>query len=554
MRLKLACAAAGALLALPIALAHRPAAPAPSALGVSAGHVRGALHVHTAASEDGRGDLDDVARGAARAGLDFVVVTEHAAAPAAYADGYRRGVLLLGGLEKSTDSGHALALGLGSLPFRLDGDPAAVARDVADHGGFLVAAHPRSALPEAAWQAGLAGVSGLEVLNLGEPGAWPSGAALLPHLLRYPVDPQGALLRALRVSREPLRLWDAELRRRPLAGLLGSDAHGGLPSHREIFRLASQHLLLDGPLRGRAEPDRERVLEALRHGRGWLALDALADGSRFSFEAQSGPRTAGPGDALALDGLAELRADVAAPPGTELVLLRDGEAVARGRPLRHLTRQPGTYRVEAYLDPALVPGVRKPWVLSNPIDLYDADTLARREALVRESPPLDAAVPARIERFDDFAHPAASERWQLDRSPDARAAFELQDGALRFDFVLGPGPSTHASLCDWGPRDLSGVSALVFSVRAERTLRFDVQVRVASAEAPEGVRIWRHSVRAGTAWRRVAVPLAALKTYDGLGGGPDLSQVRGVYFHVDEAHLAPGSSGTLWLDDYGSGR
>jgi hypothetical protein len=94
----------------------------------------------------------------------------------------------------------------------------------------------------------------------------------------------------------------------------------------------------------------------------------------------------------------------------------------------------------------------------------------------------------------------------------------------------------------------------VFSVRAERTLRFDVQVRVASAEAPEGVRIWRHSVRAGTAWRRVAVPLAALKTYDGLGGGPDLSQVRGVYFHVDEAHLAPGSSGTLWLDDYGSGR
>jgi hypothetical protein len=30
--------------------------------------------------------------------------------------------------------------------------------------------------------------------------------------------------------------------------------------------------------------------------------------------------------------------------------------------------------------------------------------------------------------------------------------------------------------------------------------------------------------------------------------------VRGVYFHIDEAHLAPGSSGTLWLDDYGSGR
>jgi hypothetical protein len=553
MRLKLACAAAGTLLALPLALAHRPAAPGPSALVVRAGHVRGALHVHTAASGDGRGDLDDVARSAARAGLGFAVVTEHAAAPSPGIDGYRHGVLLLGGLEKSTDSGHALALGLGSLPFRLDGDPATVARDVADHGGFLVAAHPRSTRPEAAWQVGLAGVSGLEVLNLGEPGAWPSGASLLPHLLRYPVDPQGALLRALRVSREPLRLWDAELRRRPLAGLLGSDAHGGLPSHREIFRLASQHLLLDEPLSGRAEEDRERVLAALRRGRGWLALDALADGSRFAFEAQSGSRVAGPGDALALDGPTELRADAAAPPGTELVLLRDGEAVARGRPLRHLTQQAGTYRVEAYLDPALVPGARKPWILSNPIELYDAVTLAQRDARAREGPPLDAPLPARIERFDDFARPRASERWQLDRSPDARAALELRDGALRFDFVLGPGPSTHASLCDWGPRDLSGGQALVFSVRADRTFRFDVQVRVASPSAPEGVRIWRQSVRAGTAWRRVAVPFAALKTYDHRGGKPDLSQVRGVYFHVDEAHLAPGSSGTLWLDEYGSG-
>jgi hypothetical protein len=210
--------------------------------------------------------------------------------------------------------------------------------------------------------------------------------------------------------------------------------------------------------------------------------------------------------------------------------------------------------VEAYLDPALVPGALKPWILSNPIDLYNAVTLAQREARAREGPPLDAPLPARIDRFDDFARPPASERWQVDRSPDARAAFELRDGALRFDFVLGPGTSTHASLCDWGPRDLSGGQALVFSVRADRTFRFDVQVRVASAAVPEGVRIWRQSVRAGTSWRRVAVPLATLKTYDRRGGGPDLSQVRGVYFHIDEAHLDPGSSGTLWLDDYGSGR
>jgi hypothetical protein len=210
--------------------------------------------------------------------------------------------------------------------------------------------------------------------------------------------------------------------------------------------------------------------------------------------------------------------------------------------------------VEAYLRPDLVPGAFKPWILSNPIDVHDASTLEQREARARLQPPPDVAAPARIERLDDFAGPAPSERWQLDRAPDARAAFALREGVMRFDFVLGPAASTHASLCDWGPRDLSGRSALVFSVRADRTFRFDVQVRVADAAAADGVRIWRRSVRADAGWRRIEVPLAELKTYDGRGGRPELSQVRGVYFHVDEAHLAPGSSGTLWLDDYGAGR
>ena len=89
--------------------------------------------------------------------------------------------------------------------------------------------------------------------------------------------------------------------------------------------------------------------------------------------------------------------------------------------------------MEAYLDPRLVPGAPKPWILSNPIDLYAPDTLAQREARASDVPPLDDPLPALIEPFDDFTGAPAPERWQLDRSPDARAAFEPQDGALRFE-------------------------------------------------------------------------------------------------------------------------
>jgi hypothetical protein len=554
MRLKAALAGCGALLAAPLALAHRPAPPAPSALAAAAGHLRGVLHVHTEASGDALGDLDDVALAAARAGLGFVVVTDHASSASPGGDGYRHGVLVLRGLEKSTDAGHALVLGLAELPFRLDGDPASVARDAADLGGFVIAAHPRSRRPDASWQASFAGLSGVELLNLADPAAWSPGARLLPHLLRYPADPQGALAGALRVPRASLALWDAELRGRPLAGLVGSDAHGGLPSHRELFRLASQHLLLARAPSGELATDRALLLEALRRGRGWAGIDALADASRFAFEARGENAVASPGEGIALDGLVELRADVAAPAGTELVLLRDGEAVARGPAIRHLTSSAGTYRVEAYLAPRLVPGAAKPWILSNPIDVYDAGTLAEREARALARPPLDAPLPAGFELLDDFSGPAAAERWQLDRSPDARAGLGLRDGALRFEFGLGPGASTHASLCDWGARDLRESAALVFSVRADRMFRFDVQLRVDAPAAPGGVRIWRRSVRAEPGWRRVAVPFAELKTYDKLGGRPDLARVRGLYVHVDAAHLAPGSSGTLWLDDYGLGR
>jgi hypothetical protein len=511
--------------------------------------VRAALHVHTGASHDGRGDLDSVARAAARARLGFVVVTDHNSEASLGIDGYRHGVLLLGGLEKSTDAGHALALGLTSLPFRLDGDPAAVVRDVTDLGGFVVVSHPASERPEGAWSGDLEGVAGVEILNLAQPDSWPRGFGLIAPVLRYLVDPQGALLRAFRAPRAALATWDQALRRRPLAGLLGSDAHGGLPSHEAIFRFASQHLLLAEPLSGDADRDRRLVLDAVRAGRGWLALDSAADASRFVFEARAGGRRAGPGEPLALAGPAELRAEAQAPGGTQFVLLRDGAPVQRGARIVHATSQAGSYRVEAYLDPARAAGAPKPWILSGAIDLYPAAELAARRERAGRLPPLDSPALEPAERLDDFAGPELAPRWQIDRSPDAGATAALDGGALRFDFRLGSRQATHASLCDWERRDLSARSGLVFGVRADRRFRFDVQLRVEDKAAPGGVRLWRRSVRAEPEARAVAIRFADLKSYDRAAGRLDLARVRGIYFHVDEAHLPPGSAGTLWLED-----
>jgi hypothetical protein len=568
MRAKTLLGTAAALSALTATAAHRPAAAAAQgrrtarASAASRSHVRGVLHVHTGVSADARGDLETVARAARDAALDFVVLADHNSEASLGVDGYRHGVLVIGGLEKSTDAGHAIVLGLVELPFRLDGDPATVVRDAADLGAFVVVAHPFSSRPESSWSAGLDGVAAIECLNLAEPGAWPRGLGLLAPLLHYVIDPEAALLTHLRVSRQPLELWDRALQERPLAGLLGSDAHGGVrigalwvpvPSYRAVFGLAQQHLLLRAPLSGDVPRDTALVLDAIRAGRGYLGLDSLADSSSFEFDGASGGRHATMGEPLPLDGVAELHAGAPAPPGTTFVLLRNGSEVARGPRLDLRTDAPGSYRVEARLDPALVPGHRElPWILSNPIDVYTPEELEARARLAARIPDVEPPAPERLEGLDDFNAAQLAPEWIVDRS-DAWGRLSHESGTLRFDFGLGRGPHTHAAAMDWRERDLSPYRTLTFRVRADRRLRFDVQVRMAREAGAPGLRIWRRSVRAEREWRRATVALGELKTYDHEGGHPNLKAIRGISFYVDEATLPPGSSGTLWIDDVALG-
>jgi hypothetical protein len=557
MKAKAGLCAAAAALAWMAAGTHRARPAARAAPAGPPFRVRGAPHVHTAFSGDATGSVDDVARAARASGLQFVVVTDHNSQAALPAAGYREGVLVVCGQEKSTDAGHAVVLGTGALPFGLDGDPVEVARDAARFGGFVVAAHPASPDRALRWSAGWDGVEAMEVLSFGQPGSWPRGGAA-PLLARYALDPEAALLRAFAFSREALDRWDGLLADRPVAGLLGTDAHGGLrvgrvmlpvADHRRIFALASQHLLLPERLDGDAPRDTRLVLEALRQGRAYLGVDALGDAAAFSFEAIAPGGRAGPGEDLPLVGPTHLVADAGGVEGARLVLRRDGQPVAEGPRIDHVADRPGVYRVEGFL--AGAPAGRGPdplpWIVSNPIYLFPPATLAARRAAA--APPAAPAPPTGTrEVLDDFTR-APGPEWQVDRDEDATGAWRDSEGALRFDFRLASRAPTHADLVRWARLDLSGAAAIVLRVRALRALRFDLQVRTAWPGHVPPLRVWRRSVRAEPAWAEVSVPLDGLKTYDHQPGGPDLANVVGLYLHVDESNLAPGSGGTLWIDD-----
>ena len=106
--------------------------------------VRGAMHVHTRRS-DGTGTVEEIAAAASRAGLKFVVLTDHGdASREPDKPVYVSGVLCIDAVEISTDGGHVVALGMAraghtvhrDTPTKEESDPARAPRQTTRTGWF----------------------------------------------------------------------------------------------------------------------------------------------------------------------------------------------------------------------------------------------------------------------------------------------------------------------------------------------------------------------------------------------------------------------------------
>ena len=129
------------------------------------GTIPGILHIHTSRS-DGLSGPDEIAAAAARAGLKFLVFTDHGdATRKPDPPQYRAGVLCLDGVEISTSGGHYIAIDMPASPYPLAGEARDVVEDVRRLGGFGIAAHPDSPKPELRWGDWHAPIDGVELLN-----------------------------------------------------------------------------------------------------------------------------------------------------------------------------------------------------------------------------------------------------------------------------------------------------------------------------------------------------------------------------------------------------
>src|SRR6478735_3440648 len=360
------------------------AVPAPAGPSTT---IRGAFHIHSNRS-DGSGSLEEIAAAASRAGLQVIILTDHgdATRPVA-APAYLSGVLTIDGVELNTTGGHFAAIGLAESPYPIAGTPADVIADVHRLGGFGVAAHGASPNPSLSWQEWNAPIDGLEWVNSDSEWRDESRLAITRALLTYFFRAPESMARLLDRSDVLMRQWDGLASERRVISLAGSDAHARLglrnqradpdmssmhlplPGYEASFRVFSNRVELRSPLSGDAAADGRQIVTAVRDGHVYGVIDSLATPGGLTFTATSGSASAAMGDDLPVDGDVLLHASAAAPPGTTLVLLKNGQPMHRvtDGPLDiNGGRERAVYRIEAYrLNGPGDPPV--PWMVSNPI-------------------------------------------------------------------------------------------------------------------------------------------------------------------------------------------
>ncbi len=339
---------------------------------------RGNLHIHSRYS-DGSGNIAAIAKAAAAAELDFIVITDHCTLAGLTEEGYHSGVLVLVGCELNRRCNHYLAFGIREELSDNDTDPQEVIDAVRAAGGSGFLAHPfekgspwiekGKAFPWKTWT--VKHFSGLELWNYCS--QWRSRADRFCRTVYwYLFDRRAPFISG--PPREALRFWDRLAGERPVSAIGGTDAHAvavrfgpfsiSVFPYAFLFQTINTYIVLEQPLSPVLLEARSQIYGALAGGNCFIAYDSLHPGKGFTCSILDRGKEFPPGNAVAFAPGLALR--VHSPTRRTLLrMIKNGRLLYRKECQNLIYRLPGrgTYRVEAYYHPRF--GRPRPWIYTN---------------------------------------------------------------------------------------------------------------------------------------------------------------------------------------------
>lgn len=315
---------------------------------------KGAFHLHSLYS-DGTGTIKEIAADAIKAGLDWIVITDHNSLEGLEKgeEGWYDGLALIIGNEISPDTkNHYLTVGLNkTIPFDLNTED--IIKTVKAQGGLGFVAHPdeschrKNKYPPLRWEnKDLRGFDGIEIWNFMSD--WTDNyvekigvycALARHHIVKGP-------------PRATLKWWDDLNNETPeiISAIGGLDTHAfdfgffKIFPYLDTFKTVTNYLCLDKKLSSDFNVAKQQILAALRHGSNIIVNRRWNKSEELCFE---------------YDG-STLRIEI--PQKAKIKVLRNGRAVLETKTKKLMLDDlsPGKYRFEAYYR-------NKPWIFSNPL-------------------------------------------------------------------------------------------------------------------------------------------------------------------------------------------
>ena len=354
--------------------------------------------------------------------------------------------------------------------------------------------------------------------------------------------------------------WSTATAARKVVALAGADAHAKvslvdaepgnnrysvpIPSYESSFASLSVHVRLDQPFSGEAPADAERLIQGLRSGAVFVAVDGWASPAAFEYWATEGALRAEQGGSLAAKAPVSLHVRNNAPDGYRTIVWKDHKRLEE-RTEREFElpvgSAPAVYSIEVRRDGRGGP----PWVISNPVYVGERDA----HGVGTDGTQPTANRTARL-LFDG----RSTRGWSQEGDSSSAAALgiaKLVAGDaihLRYGLAGGAAVGQFVAAAVDTPEGVDDASGVRFRVHASADMRFALQVRADGPEAaPER---WERSVFITPNDSEHFVRFADMTPVGAMHSTrAPLSKVRSVLFVVDTTNTKPGATGQIWLSE-----